>query len=173
MTPWQVIEEALAHKRPPRSQKWLAEELGESVQTISNWKNRGVPARRFRDIANVLGLTVDQIEGLHPLPWDRPNSAAWPFSNELLNRVLILLDDERGRLEAVMRAHLGMPQGSLPIQANSKHFDTVQSPTVGHDSRTEEGIGLPEHMEVPEPNHQNGRSKKDQRQAHKGRGRSS
>lgn len=71
MTPWQVIEEALARRRPRRNMKWLADELNESIQTVSNWKARGVPFRRFREIANVLGLTVDQIEGLEALPWEK------------------------------------------------------------------------------------------------------
>lgn len=69
MTPWEVIEEALAHRRPRRGPKWLADELHEKIQVVSNWKARGVPARRYRDIATVLGLTIDQIEGIEPLPW--------------------------------------------------------------------------------------------------------
>lgn len=70
MTPWQVIEQALLHRRPSRSPKWLADQLGEKIQVISNWKARGVPARRYREIAQALGITVDQLEGLAPLPWD-------------------------------------------------------------------------------------------------------
>lgn len=71
-TPWQVIEQALARRRPPRGPKWLADELEESIQTVSNWKARGVPARRMRAIGRVLGLSLDQLEGLAPLPWDVP-----------------------------------------------------------------------------------------------------
>lgn len=70
MTPWEVIEEALLRRRPARNMKWLAEQLGEKIQTVSNWKARGVPARRFREIGKALGLSVDQIEGLEALPWD-------------------------------------------------------------------------------------------------------
>jgi hypothetical protein len=75
MTPWEVIEEALLRKRPARNMKWLAEQLDETIQVVSNWKKRGVPARRFRDIGKVLGLSVDQIEGLEALPWETSQEA--------------------------------------------------------------------------------------------------
>lgn len=82
MTPWQVINEALQHKKPARNMTWLAEQLDEDIRVVSNWKKRGVPARRYREIASVVGLSVDQIEGLAPLPWDKP-----PVSDGLLPEV--------------------------------------------------------------------------------------
>jgi hypothetical protein len=69
MTPWEVIEEALVHKKPRRNLQWLADQLATTIQVVHNWKARGVPARRYRDIASVLGINVDQLEGLAPLPW--------------------------------------------------------------------------------------------------------
>jgi hypothetical protein len=78
MTVWEIIEAALARQfRPPRDQQWLASTLGITPQAVHGWKKEGVPARRFRDIATALGLTVDQLEGLAPLPWDR----GWPFAD--------------------------------------------------------------------------------------------
>lgn len=79
MTPWEVIEEALAQKRPPRGPAWLAEQLKERIQVVSNWKSRGkVPASRYREVAQILGLTVDQLEGLAPLPWEVKQEASTP-----------------------------------------------------------------------------------------------
>lgn len=69
MTPWEIIQESLVRKRPVRNMQWLAEQLDVKIQVVSNWKLRGVPAKRFRDIASALGITVDQLEGVTPLPW--------------------------------------------------------------------------------------------------------
>lgn len=106
-TPWQVIEEALARKRPPRGPKWLADELNESIQTVSNWKVRGVPVRRYREIANALGLTVDQIEGLEPLPWERlAQDSGWPFTVVTREEILALDENQLGMVEGAMLATL-------------------------------------------------------------------
>jgi hypothetical protein len=74
---WEVIEAALGRKKPPRKVQWLGDKIGASAQVLTNWKKRGVPAARYRDIADALGLTVDQLEGHAPLPWDA--ETGWPF----------------------------------------------------------------------------------------------
>lgn len=78
MTPWEVIEEALLHKRPVRNLQWLADQLGTTIQVVVNWRTRGVPPRRYRDIAAALGLTIDQLEGVKPLPWERQSTELSP-----------------------------------------------------------------------------------------------
>ena len=70
MDTWQIIEEALNNMRPRRSMLWLSEQLGVTIQVVSNWKSRGVPASRRREIATALGMSVDQLDGLAPLPWE-------------------------------------------------------------------------------------------------------
>lgn len=72
MSPWEVIQEALDHKKPRRNLQWLADQIGASIQVVVNWKTRGVPAKRYRDVASALGITIDQLEGVERLPWDRP-----------------------------------------------------------------------------------------------------
>lgn len=102
MTPWQVIEEALAHKKPPRSPQWLADQLHVKIQVVSNWKSRGVPTARYREIASALDLSVDQIEGLEPLPWEK--AGEWPFEDRgLFDRVKALRQDQRLELQGVLR----------------------------------------------------------------------
>jgi hypothetical protein len=76
MTPWEVIQLALAHKTPKRNMQWLADQLDMSIQAVSNWKGRGVPARHYREIASALGITVDQLEGLERLPWETPEESS-------------------------------------------------------------------------------------------------
>lgn len=75
MNVWDIVEAALARHRPPRDQQWLAASLDVTPQAVHKWKKDGVPPRRYREIATLLGLTIDQLEGLEPLPWDR----GWPF----------------------------------------------------------------------------------------------
>jgi hypothetical protein len=159
MTPWQVIEEALARKRPPRGPMWLAEALGETIQVVSNWKKRGVPARRYREIANVLGLTLDQVEGLEPLPWDRQDGSEWPFSEELRARVLKLSDTALNELEAQMRKHLGMAQKISSAQPNSRQMDMRPRTTNVHHSPQEDDAELPQDIDLL-ASKDDGRSKK-------------
>jgi transcriptional regulator with XRE-family HTH domain len=45
---------------------WFAEQLGESTQNINNWKNRGVPAKKLREIAKILNVSRDYLEGVKP-----------------------------------------------------------------------------------------------------------
>lgn len=126
MTPWEVVEQALARRKPPRDQKWLAEELKVTAAAITNWKNRGVPAAQFRPLANALGLTVDQIEGIAPLPWDK--EMAWPFSPALHERVMTLNQDRIAELEASIWKVLDAPKGSGVRLAASQ----AQAPQIEH-----------------------------------------
>lgn len=107
MTPWETIEEALQRRRPAAGPKWLSERLADnglkvSLQAIGHWKTRGVPSGKYRVIAQILGLTVDQIEGLAPLPWD--TQASWPFPDASLHRRLeALTHDQRVEIQAKIR----------------------------------------------------------------------
>lgn len=92
MTPWEVIQEALLRKRPVRNLQWLADQVGVSIQVVSNWKARGVPAKRFRDVAAVLDLTIDQIEGIAPLPWDSETPTARSEFSEEARQVALDID---------------------------------------------------------------------------------
>lgn len=114
MTPWEVIEEALVHRKPKRNVQWLADQLRVTIQVVSNWKARGVPARRYREIADVLGLTVDQLEGVEPLPWS--GRFEWPFSARLYERVEQADTEFLRNLEDVIWDHLNNPRAPTRIQ---------------------------------------------------------
>lgn len=44
------------------SQDEFAQRIGaEDRQTVNNWKRRGMPPKRYRAVAQVLGLTVEQL----------------------------------------------------------------------------------------------------------------
>jgi hypothetical protein len=101
MTPWQVIEEALGRRKPPRKAQWLAEQLDVSAQVLANWKARGVPPSRYRALADVLGLTVDQIEGVAPLPWE--SESGWPFPDIDQARYLRLTEMQKGEIQRKVR----------------------------------------------------------------------
>lgn len=109
VTPWQVIEEALLHRRPARTPQWLADQLGLSIQVVSNWKSRRVPPGRYRQIAELLGLSIDQLEGIAPLPWQ--NLDAWPFPDIDRERFRALTPVQLGEIQAEVRRMLTMFEG--------------------------------------------------------------
>jgi hypothetical protein len=107
MSPWEVIEQALARHRPPKNQEWLAEQLsrtGKPVtpQAISNWKKRQVvPTARFAEIADLFRLTTDQVAGRAPLPWETVQG--WPFPGIDEARFARLDDMQKGEIQAKVR----------------------------------------------------------------------
>lgn len=98
MSPWEIIDNALAHRK--RKWAWLAGELGISAQAVTNWKTRGVPPSQYRTVADALSLSVDQVEGREPLPWDKGDS--WPFP-----------DIDRARFDRLMLLQRGEIQGKV------------------------------------------------------------
>jgi hypothetical protein len=109
VTPWQVIEEALARMRPPRNKEWLAQKLsteGKPVtpQGVGNWKVRGVPPGRFIELGEVLGLSARQVAGLDPLPWDK--SGPWPFPDIDPARFAHLNQTQIGEIQGKVREML-------------------------------------------------------------------
>lgn len=108
MTPWEVIEEALVRRRPVRNLQWLADQIGVTIQVVHNWKVRGVPAKRYRDVASALDLTVDQVEGIARLPWeDEPKQTGpglWPEVAAIASEINLLPPEEREHLIGIIRA---------------------------------------------------------------------
>lgn len=52
---------------------WLARKIGAKVQTVNNWKKRGIPFQQRPKVAAAIGWSVEQLEGSAPPP------AVWPF----------------------------------------------------------------------------------------------
>lgn len=52
---------------------WLARKIGAKVQTVNNWKKRGIPFKQRPLVAAAIGWSVEQLQGAVPPP------AAWPF----------------------------------------------------------------------------------------------
>lgn len=138
MTVWEVIEAALHHLR--KSPQWLANELSKEketkIQAVSNWKARGrVPPARFRDIANVLGITVDQLEGLAPLPWSK--DLRWPFSVELHEKAETLNTEQLLDLEIAMWERMDEPlparlrEAAAKLRAQDKRAGEVATGVPG------------------------------------------
>lgn len=167
---WQVIEDALAHRRPRRTATWLADQLGVSIAVVSNWKSRGrIPADRYRAIANALGLTLDQLEGLEPPPWAAGDEGEWPFSSELRNKVLALSEEERRALEHVVTGILELRQKSLSSVLHSRKLIHGKPTPDVYPARQEEVSGLPAGIDIPEP-HEDDSSTENSRRSHpKGR----
>ena len=96
----ELIDEALHRKK--RNRTWLAKQLGIGVAAIGQWDKRGVPAKQTKDIARLLELTRDQIEGDEAAPWAKDGS--WPFPDaELLTRIERLTRDQKVEIQGKLR----------------------------------------------------------------------
>jgi transcriptional regulator with XRE-family HTH domain len=64
----EVIDRALkiAKDRHGWNQPEFAQRIGAEKQHITNWKARGMPPARYAKVANVLGITVDELLGNKP-----------------------------------------------------------------------------------------------------------
>ena len=85
MTHWQRINKELLRKQ--KNWQWLANGLGMEIQRVHNWKARGVPAMHYRAIADLLGVTVDWIEGIEPAHHVSEPLAAYHVNTEALHNV--------------------------------------------------------------------------------------
>lgn len=56
---WTKIDTELQRRHKPWA--WLARAVGVSDQAINHWKNRGVPSRQHKPVADLLGWSVDQL----------------------------------------------------------------------------------------------------------------
>jgi DNA-binding transcriptional regulator YdaS (Cro superfamily) len=129
MSPWEVIEEALVRKRPRRNLQWLADQIGVSIQVVSNWKSRGVPAKRYRDISSALGITVDQLEGLQRLPWEHESHSSSdlrPEVSEIAQQINVMPDKKREWLLMTMRQALEAWDEAVTMAA--QHRPTTDEP---------------------------------------------
>lgn len=118
MTPWEVIQEALLHRRPIRNLQWLAEQLGVSIQAVVNWRARGVPANRYRDIAAALGINIDQLEGIEPPPWEAEKQAVdglSPEVSEVATAINALPKRQRDWVLTTVREAIGLAQQTIGV----------------------------------------------------------
>lgn len=57
--PWALVEQLLRERK--RSRDWFEKTLDVRPNTVSNWKDRGVPKNRAADIARALDTTADYL----------------------------------------------------------------------------------------------------------------
>ena len=132
MDTWQIIEEALIHMRPRRTMLWLSEQLGVSIQVVSNWKARGVPASRRREIATALGMSVDQLDGLTPLPWEESAGSLvktdlFPDVASTAKAINQLPKRQRDWVLSVVQTTIDAARATIPVTGNGvTHSDDAR-----------------------------------------------
>lgn len=94
---WDRIEAEIAGQPNGKGREvaWLAEKLKLRVQTINNWKSRGVPADRHQAIAAALAWSIDEL-----LDAPTPNRPAWPLSLISPQRWARLTERQKGAAES-------------------------------------------------------------------------
>lgn len=128
-TPLEIIHLALAHKKPPRNMQWLAEQLGVKAQATTNWKTRGVPPKRYREIAGLLDITIDQLEGLADLPW-RPTeskSGLLPAVQSLAMEINDLPEAQRDWVLGVVRSTIDAAKDAIRINRTHPASDELSA----------------------------------------------
>ena len=53
MTPWQRVDKELTALK--RDWKWLADQIPAKMQTVNHWEHRGIPAKHYATIEDILG----------------------------------------------------------------------------------------------------------------------
>jgi hypothetical protein len=64
---WERVAAEL--ERRGKGIQWLADRINTSVQAVQNWTTRGLPGRRYADVALALDESADWIVGLAPPKW--------------------------------------------------------------------------------------------------------
>lgn len=78
-----------------REQAWLAEKLATSVQAVNNWSTKGVPAKRHEQIADALGISVDELLGR-----EMKRDPSWPFETVSRHKFDALSERQKGVIES-------------------------------------------------------------------------
>jgi hypothetical protein len=58
---WRRVDQELDRINKPW--RWLAQQIGETEQTVNNWKRRGIPPSRHEAIAEALDWSIDYLIG--------------------------------------------------------------------------------------------------------------
>jgi len=117
---WTRIEAELETRKDARGRPvaWMSKKLDVSIQTVNNWKTRGVPADRHQAIAAALGWSVDRLLGRAPTQ----ATIDWPF--ELISRQQwdALSERQRGAVEAAAIKALRELPDTQPAITNTKNI---------------------------------------------------
>jgi transcriptional regulator with XRE-family HTH domain len=103
MTEWDRVEAELVRRGLTLAE--FARQLKVRSQHVNNWKNRGIPKGKLVAVAQVLGLTVDQLLGV-PLRHQAPASAIqeprdrYVVTRELLDKIGQLTNSQQQELIA-------------------------------------------------------------------------
>ncbi len=129
MDVWKHIEDELHRRR--QNAAWLGRKLPASRQVVSGWKTRGVPAKRYEQIAQLLDWSVDRlISGVDDTPaTPAPTPTAAPVTAGTANALYspMALDVAR-MLDSITNEQQKRRAYALILQILA--LDAAPSPTV-------------------------------------------
>lgn len=140
---WHQVDKEL--DRREKTWAWLARQLGETDQTVNNWKRRGVPARQHAAIAHALGWSIDRLLGLTDtvIPDIGNTLMAHPVVLDALTVVpTISWEDLMGPLPTVFK--LSAPDSSMAPrvpQGTLVEFTREIEPRPGDGVLVQDGLG--------------------------------
>jgi SOS-response transcriptional repressor LexA len=104
----------LANKKGVFRKKDIAELIGANSQKLTNWKNRGVPPSVHKQVADSLGVTVDELLR-HPM--DKPNTIR--YSSKSIRTIPIISKVQAGTwMENTNPYEIGDNEGTIETTEN-------------------------------------------------------
>jgi hypothetical protein len=140
------IEQLMHEKAPDWRWSDLARAMGVTDQNIYNWRKRGVPAGRHKKLAQVLGVSIDALNGSvgvsepSPTYYEHPHQPAAAVQMQVSSEDAALLADLQQLLPedaAVWRAQIRAAAVKM-----KREFSTVSVDSVGR-VHIESGIKKP------------------------------
>jgi hypothetical protein len=95
---WERVAAEL--ERRGKGLQWLADKLNTSVQAVQNWTTRGLPGRRYADVAAAFEESADWIVGLAEPKW---RTKAEPTERDQLSEAAVAIGVAFDRMAADQR----------------------------------------------------------------------
>lgn len=126
-----------------------------SPGAVTQWLTADTKALKAETVAHMeekFGYRASWIVfGKGPKKIESKPEVPWELSDDLRKKIVILQDGELRRIENILRSSLDMPQHPLSVVSGDKNLSNSAAAATADTRGEEEGAGLPDHMQVPEP----------------------
>jgi transcriptional regulator with XRE-family HTH domain len=133
----------------------FARACGVSPAAVTQWLKADTKALKAEPVAHMeakFGYRASWIVfGKGPKKIESQPEVPWNLSEDLRKKLVIIQDGELRRVENTLRGSLDMPQHHLAVVAPVKQLSSSAVSASADTRDEEEGIGLPDQMQVPKP----------------------
>lgn len=119
--PWQQFQDEL--DRRGKTQQWLAEQLGCSIQRVNNWVARGVPRGAWPEVADAFGESIDWVAGKAPSRRRPPGE--WDEDTKAFAAEYQMLDMEARRMLRRLYEAVSHTPGGIALPAERPYLGGI------------------------------------------------